>query len=657
MSRIYTIKRRDWLTLLLILFIAGLLRFGQAGIVDYFHDDAMVVTLAQEMATGERLHLIGINASLGIPNPPTSIYALLPAFLLTPDPMLALYYVMALNVLGVAVLWLLTQRYFGPMVALLAGLTYAVMPWAVFYSRKIWAQDYHTPFVLLALLLGLYGLWEQQPKTWRSGRFWAQVLCLPILLFGLQIHFAAWALLPLYALLLFVGRRNIAWPALIISGVLALLVMLPYGLGLMQTLQSDPQRIDNALEYSDTRSAEALLTPDPIRYSFYMLTGYGLETWVAPGPENEAEMRQAVPTLGIWLLLLPLALIGAGIGLRSKRHLTLLVLLWGLLPVLALLPGWTPVYPHYFVASIPAFALLIALGVDWVGGVVPLKHTGRTIILGAFAVLLLTQAIWWRGALRYLDSTHIDYPGFTTPLHDLLDIRDELTAYDDVVVLSYGMAWNLHHESVVWPTLLRGQVPCVRTIVGSGYAVLPDGPFAVLEAPDAPADPVLSLYATDDPQAFPERPGGAAYALHTWDAPPEWTHSLITAIEPATFDNGVTLTGYHLGSVADSENREIVLEWRLPQGQRGQDYQYTAQFRDANGQQVGQVDRVFWHGRHWCAGDRLLTWTPVDLADDAASVHVGLYQFGDASTPYISADVLDELGNPVGQQVTITLQD
>ena len=113
-------SRRDLIPLAMILLIAAFMRFGRAEIVEYFHDDGMLATLAQEMANGQAFHLTGILSSTGIPNPPTSIYALLPFFWISRDPVFAIYGIMALNMIGVGLLWAIAHRYFGQRVALSA---------------------------------------------------------------------------------------------------------------------------------------------------------------------------------------------------------------------------------------------------------------------------------------------------------------------------------------------------------------------------------------------------------------------------------------------------------------------------------------------------------------------------------------------------------
>ncbi|MGB7340346.1 MAG: hypothetical protein WBC91_15725 [Phototrophicaceae bacterium] len=653
MLTITLIKRRDWIVLLLILIVASLMRFGNAGIVEFFHDDAMLSSLAQRMVAGDYFPVTGINSSVGIPNPPTSVYVMGIPFLFNSNPMTAIYFVMGLNVVGVGLLWIIAHRYFGRTIALIAGLAYAMSPWAVLYSRKIWAQDFHTPFVLLGILLGLYGFWEfnkSERSRWLNRHEWAQVWTMPILLFGFQIHFAAWALLPIYAGIVLVKWHNISWRAIAISILFSVLVMLPYGIGFYQTAQANPDQ-GNPQAVSQLANNEAAFSSLSLRYLAYLTTGYGLETWLAPN--NQAVMNQAVSPSGIWLILAGLLIVGTGLLARKQWRLSApLLLLWAYLPALSLIPQWAGVYPHYFIASIPALMLLIALGVDQIASIVPLKSFGSTIILTAFAFILLTQGLYWRGVLRFVDSQDLQYPAFTTPIHYLHDVEAQVQNYDDVIVLSDGMAWDLHHESVVWSVMLADTASCVRTLIGDGYAVFPRGEFAVIQAPNMPENAIDGLYLTDNPTYVPERDGGTGYQVHYWETAPQWQGVPITPITPSTFEGDVTLTGYGIGMGA------VVLEWQLPAANFDLNYQWSIQPHDAEGQKIGQSDTVFWQGRHWCAGDRLLTWQWIDIPADTQSIKVYLYQLGDATeAQYINANVLDAMDNPANDHAEFAISD
>jgi hypothetical protein len=636
------IKRRDLYILLLILVIAAILRFGEPGITEFFHDEAMLSMLAQDMAVGKSFPLEGILASVGIPNPPTSVYVMWLPYMLSSDPLFATMFIAALNVGGVGLLWWIAHRYFGRTIALVAGLTYALNPWAVLYSRKIWAQDFHTPFVLAALLLGTYGFWE--------GKRWAQVLCLPLLLFALQIHFAAWALLPLYFLLLWQGRKNVSWRAIALSIGLSALVLLPYVIGLSQTLQQDPERLADVLRRSGA-SQGLSLSSDATVHTWRLASGLGLETWVTPQQQADLLAKVPIPSL-LWVLIGGAAMIGAGISIYSVRDINpyTLVIFWAALPLIIFTPTWTDIYPHYFIGSIPALALLTGIGLAWVLERLPRKSAGRTILLGGFAMIVLTQGLWWRGLLRYLDTTSTPF-GFTTPLHYLLVVRGQLAKFDDVLIVSDGMDWRFDKEAARWPVLLRDTGRCVRTIKGDGYAVFPSGPFAVAIAPNAPPNPVNNLYLTDSPLTYPDRPGDGGYQIHSFEQASNWTEPPMQFIELTQFDMGIRLIGYHV-----AQNR-MYLEWQLPDANTELDYQYFGHFLDANGERLGQQDAVFWQGRHWCAGDRLITWTDISLPQDVVTLRVGLYRLGTGRDEgqYFSANVLDSAGNPAGQWVDIPL--
>jgi 4-amino-4-deoxy-L-arabinose transferase-like glycosyltransferase len=666
MLKLNPIQPRDLFSLLLILFVAAILRFGDAGVTEFFHDEAMLSILAQDMARGESLPTVGIISSVGIPNPPVSVYVVAIPYLFTDNPLIATLFIAALNVIGVGLLWFIAHRYFSPTVALIASLTYAVSPWAVLYSRKIWAQDFVVPFLLLAIVLGLLGFIERKR--------WAAVLCLPVLLFAVQIHFAAWALLPLYGFFILTrqphqverGRENdgayadkpmqgrqqrMVWIATI---VLSLLVLAPFAIGIAQTLSQDPTRISDAMNRSEARSGLGL-SLDALRYTTYLATGLGVETWVAPN--QQADLLARVPVLPtLWLIIGVLALVGLIGAWWRYRPLALLLTAWALLPLIVFTPTWTNVYPHYFIGAIPALALLSAIGLETiikVGAqyIAPLQMRSslpRTVLLVGFCVILATQAFWWRGLMRYVDTTEITLgegtSGYTLPVHYMLGVRDAVAGFDDVVVLSDGMDVLFDVEPARWAVMLRDR--CVRTLPADGFAVLPEGQFAAIIAPNTPPN---DLYQTDDAQTYPAR--GGSYTVSVFETVPEWTEAEITSLDAnVPFTNGVTLTGYAL-----TEGR-VYLEWALSEGE-DTDYQYFIHLLDDGGEVISQRDRSFWSGRHWCAGDRLISWLDVETAN-ASGLRIGFYTLGtgkDEGT-YFPVDVLDAMWNPAGNWIDVAIE-
>jgi hypothetical protein len=94
-----------------------------------------------DFARGRTFPLLGIGSSVGLRNAPFSVYVVTPPFLLSSDPILATQYIGALNVLAVGLLYGLARRYYGATAALIAALCLAASPWAVIFSRKLWAQN------------------------------------------------------------------------------------------------------------------------------------------------------------------------------------------------------------------------------------------------------------------------------------------------------------------------------------------------------------------------------------------------------------------------------------------------------------------------------------------------------------------------------------
>lgn len=628
-GKVNRIKQRDWLTLALILFVAAMVRLGEPGMVEFKLDEAWVSRITLDWLDGGALPLTGMPSSVGVPNPPVSVYLLAIPFALSSNPLVATMFIAALNIVGVGLLWLIAHRYINRDAALAAGFAYALSPWAVLYSRKIWAQDMHTSFVLLAVLLGLLGF--------REGKRWAQALCLPVLILALQIHFAAWALLPVYLVLLWMGGRRVSWRAVLVSVALAALTLLPYLVGLAQTLQADPNRLSNAVG----NGGGIGLTADALRYTAELTTGLGVAEQVAP--EQAGELLAAVPPQPqLWAVLGALALIGLLALWLYDTRLCVLTGAWALVPLVVFSVAWTPVYPHYFVASIPAYALLIGVGLAWLIRRAPGKPFSRVVLLTAFAAILLTQGVWWRGMLRYVDTHEVT--GFGTPLYRLLPLRDYLLQHEDVLLLVDDARLAYSEEPAVWTVLLH-EAECVRALAGTDMILLPDGAFAAAAAPGS-SDALVDVYKTDDPlraEIAPER----AYKVYEHDAAPALDLPEFNEAD-ARFSNGVTLTGYAI------EEGRIVLAWTLA-GSMDADYHTFVHLLDANGERIAQQDAPFLAERYGCAGDRLITTTTIDVPDAARTLRVGMYVLdGERIT---NADVLDEAGNAAASWADLPLRN
>lgn len=629
MPAINAFTHRDWLMLGLVLLVAGAARFCYAGITEFRLDEATLSLLAQGAADGS-VPLTGMPSSVGLPNTPISVYVMTIPYAISDSPLFATLFVAALNVVGVGLLWAIAHRYFSPRVGLFAGLLYAVNPYAVLYSRKIWAQEVHTPFFLAAVFIGLYGFVE--------GKRWAQVVCLPLMVFALQIHFAALVLLPVWLALVWLGRKRLAWWAVALSIAIAALTLVPYALGLNAALQENPGLLSNLTEGDDgsiTLSNDALdsllafATAAP-------LTGedalFVMDGW-----------RQIAQFSGV---ILAGVLFFCGWVALFRRHLRLglVVLAWVLLPLLAFTIAWTPVFPHYFIASIPVLLLLVALGADAVLRWLPRR--ANLLVTAVFGLVLAVQLTVWFSDLSLVNTNNSE--SFGTPMHHLLAVREALTDHDDVVVITDGVDIRYDQEPAIWTAMLHNRAACVRALSDDRFTLYPNGSFAALTAPNAPNNITRDQYTLDDAQQFDLREGEGAYYLsefEMFDTPaPDFT-----LIDPATFDNGATLTGYAL------TDGVLSLEWSLP-GDGDTDYQYFAHFVDASGEKIGQRDARFYPGGYWCGGDRLITRVDVAPPEGTVALRIGMYQLT-PSGGFINSNVVNETGEVVTGWVEVPLAE
>jgi len=629
-ARANTARLFELLALIAILLIAAWLRLGHPGTVEFLQDEANVSRLALDMARGQAFPLLSIDSSVGIRNPPATIYAMLPPYLLSSDPVLATGYVGLLGVVTVALLYVLVRHYYGALAALAAAFLLACNPWMAMYSRKIW--DLLPPFLLLFMLTGLLG--------YVSSKRWAQLFHLPLLSFIGQIHYATVALLPVTLLLLFANRKRLTrefW----LSIPLTVLITLPFLVGAAREGYFSAETIRRLTTPRPDQPARVVqLSGEAFRDSLLMVSG--AEALYLPGQQRypdaglDTPPNGAVPLL-IIAILCAMAVAVALLRIRENRErwvVEMSLLLWLFTTPLLFTLTWTPLYTHYLLPVIPAACALIgSLFCD-----VWKQHGPSRLVVAlfgmSFGLTTFGNALRLDAHLAYVDVHNT--PGvFSTPLRYAMPVREYLLEMKPGAVLARleGQYVGYHSEASVWDTLLY-DIP-LRRFTDDSIEVYPTQPT-----------PLLSHRCTDVTKNWLLRPDEGCLAVEMR------SKADYPAAEFATIPGGFAL---------QSGIAPVAYRWRLeprpclaiawePRGPTPEDWQVKVHFVDAQGRTVLYGDGEFWRGRYWRAGDRIVrthcaadppAGTLPEVLRTVVAVRIGLYIQRDGqfiNSPVVDAD-------------------
>src|SRR5512137_1826475 len=141
--------------------------------------------------------------SVGLPNSPLTIYIYALPMFLWKSPLAPMLFGALLNTAAVGLAYALVRRYWGARAALFSTLLYAAAPWAVLYSRKIWASNLLPLFLVGYVFSGLLAFVE-------GRRRWVLVH-LALLSVVVQIHISSLSLAPVTAGLLWMYRKRVDW--------------------------------------------------------------------------------------------------------------------------------------------------------------------------------------------------------------------------------------------------------------------------------------------------------------------------------------------------------------------------------------------------------------------------------------------------------------
>ena len=370
-------KRWEWLGLTAIVALGAWLRFSHFHLLEFQGDEAYAAQLALTAIKTRTLPLAGLMSSVGVTNPPLFAYLLIPMFALNPNPAFVSGCIALLGLTAVVMTWHIGRKYYGPMAGLVAGLFFAVSPWAVIYSRKIWAQDF-VPFFATATMWAVHALvLGKKPKA----VFWCVLLPLCVV----QIHFSGVALTAAVIAIIAWLRPKIDWRWATGGLVAAGILMAPYLYLQQQTGWADFKQAMNVGSNQQWEKFNGVTThpvsgyrlpsKQNLSYALAIMNGGRIEDVLGIAGGREFDRAQVWErqhagkyfNAGIWgdlLLVQRLVFVAALIWLtviaarsRMKSAPTILIL-WVVVPVVMFFGGGLWTYLTYFAILYPVHFLV-----------------------------------------------------------------------------------------------------------------------------------------------------------------------------------------------------------------------------------------------------------------------------------------------------------
>jgi len=524
-------KRLELISIIFIFVLTFVLRTFPLGVSGYAWDEARISYDALRVARGGAFLLTGQGSSVGVPFFPASVWAFVPPYLISPDPLGAVIYMTAINALMSIGVWRLARRW-SPLAGIVAALFIATNPYAVLYARNIWQPNLLAP-LMLAWMMTTYAAISQ-----KRGGF----IALSIFVAGIavQIHFAGAALLAA-ALIVFIRFRWWKKPRPVIIGVGAVgLCALPYAYFLAMTPgvfdhlgSSGGIMIDLSAAINAVRLA--------LGYEWAYLGAGDLDVvsrgWITP------MLVGGVLVAGLLATIRMIVRKRAGGEHEVLSQLALIAL--SASPILFLLHT-SPVLPHYQLITLPAFALIAGAAVNLIAA--------RAWRVGVTALMITVAAIWTVQAIQTFDLVDDQRPPNSALSSILRESRDAARAVmasgDPIIFYAHGDdPLVADGEVTVFETLLWGHPH--RIINGDVLLILPPEQTTLLST----LRPIQAWEALEGAglaravDEFPRRIGALPFVATVYDGVSE--PDGFTSLDPVTFGDGTQLYAYNTRWVGD----------------------------------------------------------------------------------------------------------
>lgn len=615
-----------WLTLrhsryfipVLLILLGAAFRLIDLGTVRVGYDESYQAYLALRLLDGGELLLIGQPSSVFLDNPPLMAYLQAIPLLFWRSPWAVYLFVTILNSLATGFVYEGTRKVLGSAAACLAAFLFAINPWLAYYSRLPWTQGL-LPFFMAILAWGLWPtLVTDKPEP---RRVFVALLAVTAMM---QTYILAFAIVVPVGILLVLFYRRLPRRPLWAGGVILVLSLLVYGVGLATRSEQNTAKFSNFVT-----SEAAGIKIEAIQHALRFVTGQDFNGQEPNSPDQVAPSAGMVAASIFLSMAVLLGGIRAVLSLRANaaaHRLSLTLLIWFGLPTLGLTLLPTLVHPHYLLLTLPAGHVLAAWGLEWGWS----RPQARWLLL----LILSLVAGQFGGNMKRAGEAVAAAPGGSningwallqagqlgSAIRDLSIeqlVPQRIVAEDEAALLS-GMS-GVYLETIdglTYPDfiVLPGQEPLLYLFVNQPRSpgfLAGTAPDRVMRLTDSTtAELVLvSPYSREDALVLPQNPV-------TW-----------------TSDAGLTLLGYDL-TWADDGTRTLLVTtyWRVEDLHPDRGAWFVSSFYHLLNEQ-GQIEvNVSPHGQwgyRWVLGDAYVERVALALPDGSApgnyELAIGLY--------------------------------
>lgn len=368
------------ISLLLVILLASYLRMDGIQYAEFKFDEAQAAYLTLDLLQTGHLPQVGLMSSIGIYNPPIMMYLLAAPLYFSRHPVVATLYVALFNIVAVYLCYLFAKKFLSRRAGIIAALLFAVSPWPVLFSRKIWAQDFLPLFIIAFFYFTLEWIVTRKSRC-----------VIPLLLFlsfSCQLHMTALTLLLVPVLIWLIYRPTIGIRHLLLGVGVFLLLYSPY---LYYEFTHDFQNTRGFITYSKKPS---VFQEEGLTIPLEMMTTLGFQ--YSLGQSYNEFYGGSIHVYVLDLLPILVFILGVLYLLKNIRSnpTYLVLLLWFTIPVTILLFNKTGVGHHDYILLFPLQFLVVGLVLDKLVSWFLSKKIGKEYVCGIVLTILLALVVY-----------------------------------------------------------------------------------------------------------------------------------------------------------------------------------------------------------------------------------------------------------------------